>query len=81
MKKDEVAEYKIVDSGNNIIDKVTFRVHESGGFDYGNHTATVVEFEKSGNKHVFDTRYFIGTLKDFVEWYEKNELSTEYHFA
>ena len=65
------------------VGNMTFEVLQSGSFDYGNGTAVKVEyFSKSGEhtKEIFDTRYFTGSLEEFVHQYEDEELASYLHF-
>ena len=49
-----------------------FTVVESGAFQYGNKTLTIIEHE-NGAYDTYDTRYFTGTLDEFIDqWYDDN---------
>ena len=68
------------------IEWVRFEIVESGAFNYGNHTATVVSILPANGdpEHsiTYDTRYFIGSTDDVAEtiiedYYGKNLKSFE----
>ena len=68
------------------VEWVKFEIVESGAFNYGNHTATVVSIlPASGDPErsiTYDTRYFIGSIEDVAEtiieeYYGKNLKSFE----
>ena len=52
---------------------ILFTVEKSGAFDYGNGTCVKLEGDDVNyNNKCFDTRYFNGTLANFVDDYLKS---------
>jgi len=48
-------------------DRITFEVHESRAFDYGNRTGVSIESETGFVlEEYYDTRYYSGNLEQFV---------------
>ncbi len=80
MKIGEKAERKILDEENNVVDTVVFTVVESGAFQYGNQTTTVVQIGEH-EERAYDTRYYIGTLENFIRDWEKNDLRSCFHLG
>lgn len=82
-----IGESKVVyvKRGDNVDRMKQFSVIQTGAFKYGNETATVVStYDLKGNRtrdnEFFDTRYFQGSLDDFIKFYFDNCMSTECEF-
>ena len=59
-------------------DHITFEVHESRAFDYGNRTGVSVESETGFvlNRY-YDTRYYTGTFEQFVSQIINERYNTD----
>ena len=60
--------------------KITFTTEESGAFAYGNRTAVIVHWEgkEEWEDELFDTRYFCGSLDDFIQQYYDDNINENY---
>jgi endo-1,4-beta-D-glucanase Y len=51
--------------------EINFKVISNAGFKYGNQTAVLVNQDQTF-ENIFDTRYFIGSLDDFIKQWKKD---------
>ena len=79
MKIGETADVKLIKKENESESyDYHFEVVESGAFAYGNRTCTIITSPSNEIPQSFDTRYFTGSLSDFVNWWYENNINKDY---
>lgn len=79
MKIGETADVKLINTADESeVYDYHFEVMESGAFEYGNRTCTVITCPSHEIPQSFDTRYFHGDLSDFLCWWYDNNINKDY---
>ena len=80
MRIGEKVKINVLDENNVVVHTLKFETVKSGAFQYGNQTSTIVTMDDTIDESI-DTRYFIGDMIDFLQWYRDHRLSKKYRLA